>query len=82
VVRFPIQTDEHLPTVLHHVERNPLRAALVERAAQGERAEAWQWSSLPLRAMKPTPTILAPSPTHLPAGWTALVNRPPDGRTG
>src|SRR5262249_10234046 len=37
---FPIQEDEHLLTVLRYIERNPLRAGLVERA------EAWRWSSL------------------------------------
>ena len=29
---FPIESDEHLYTVLRYVERNPLRAGLVERA--------------------------------------------------
>jgi putative transposase len=37
---FPIQDDEHLVTVVRYVERNPLRAGLVERA------EDWPWSSL------------------------------------
>ena len=36
---FPTQEDEHLLTVLRYIERNPLRAGLVERA------EAWRWSS-------------------------------------
>ncbi|MBM3598024.1 MAG: transposase, partial [Alphaproteobacteria bacterium] len=36
---FPIQRDEHLLTVLRYVERNPVRARLVARAA------AWAWSS-------------------------------------
>ena len=37
---FPIQEDEHLLVVLRYIERNPLRAGLVERA------ERWPWSSL------------------------------------
>lgn len=41
---FPIQEDEHLLTVLRYVERNPLRANLVEEA------DAWRWSSLWHRA--------------------------------
>ena len=41
---FPIEQDEHLLTVLRYVERNPLRANLVERA------EDWPWSSLAWRA--------------------------------
>ncbi len=36
---FPIQQDEHLLTVLRYVERNPLRAKLVEAA------EDWRWGS-------------------------------------
>ncbi len=36
---FPIQSDEHLYTVLRYVERNAVRAELVERA------EDWRWSS-------------------------------------
>src|SRR5512145_214555 len=37
---FPVQTDEHFLMVARHVERNALRAGLVERAEQ------WPWSSL------------------------------------
>src|SRR3954464_6206193 len=37
---FPIAADEHLLAVLRYVERNPLRAGLVERA------EEWRWGSL------------------------------------
>jgi len=37
---FPVQSDEHLLAVCRYVERNALRAHLVERA------EAWQWGSL------------------------------------
>ena len=37
---FVVHTDEHLLTVGRYVERNGLRAGLVERA------EAWRWSSL------------------------------------
>ncbi len=36
----PIQDDDHLRVVLRYIERNPLRAGLVERA------ESWPWSSL------------------------------------
>ena len=35
-----MQTDEYLLTVCRYVERNALRAKLVDRA------EAWRWSSL------------------------------------
>jgi putative transposase len=40
---FPVAEDEHLLTVLRYVERNPLRAGLVQRA------EDWPWSSLACR---------------------------------
>ncbi len=40
---FPIEQDEHFYTVARYVERNPLRAGLVERA------EAWRHGSLWLR---------------------------------
>jgi putative transposase len=37
---FPIEQDEHFLQVCRYVERNPLRAGLVNRAEQ------WRWSSL------------------------------------
>jgi hypothetical protein len=37
---FPIEQDYDLLAVLRYVERNPLRAGLIERA------ELWRWSSL------------------------------------
>jgi putative transposase len=37
---FPVETDEHLYTVLRYVERNAVRADLVARA------EEWRWSSV------------------------------------
>jgi putative transposase len=36
---FPVQTDEHLLTVLRYVEGNPVRAGLVSTAQE------WRWSS-------------------------------------
>jgi len=35
---FPVETDDHLYTVLRYVERNPLRAGLVRKATN------WRWS--------------------------------------
>ena len=37
---FPVQSDEHYLTVLRYVERNPLRANMVQRS------QDWEWSSL------------------------------------
>jgi putative transposase len=69
---FPVQSDEHLLTVCRYVERNALRANLVQRA------EEWKWESLSARrdndaAERP---ILTPWPIERPRDWTARVNRP------
>jgi putative transposase len=45
---FPIETEEYLYRVLRYVERNALRAGLVERA------EEWPWSSLWIRSNQAT----------------------------
>lgn len=67
---FPIQQDEHLLTVLGYVERNPLRAKLVERALD------WPWSSLTaLDASRPA-LILHPGPCPPGDEWLRLVNQP------
>jgi len=66
---FPCQDDDHLRTVVRYVERNPLRAGLVERA------EDWPWSSLaavvPERAPKIDSTRFERGP-----GWIERVNAP------
>jgi putative transposase len=69
---FPIQSDEHLLTVLRYVERNALRAKLVTRA------QDWPHSSLHDRL---TPDaglrgVLSPWPIDLPRNYLDLVNRP------
>jgi putative transposase len=65
---FPIQEDDHLLTVLRYIERNPVRAGLVERA------EAWLWSSAATGGEnRPT---LEPGPVLRPADWLRHVNEP------
>ncbi|MGH9782904.1 MAG: transposase [Terriglobia bacterium] len=69
---FPVQTDEHFLTVARYVERNALRAKLVDRA------EAWQWSSL-WRRTQGDPTLttwLSEWPVERPRNWLARVNEP------
>ena len=39
---FPIQSDEHLLTVLRYVERNPVRAKTIPI----RKAQKWPWSHL------------------------------------
>lgn len=65
---FPAQSDEHFLTVLRYVERNALRAGLVERA------EEWTWASLRERRRTDASDILSASPVPLSGNWTARVN--------
>jgi putative transposase len=64
----------HFLTLCRYVERNALRAALVERA------EHWPWSSLYARLNPASPAArlvrLAPWPVHEPADWLTTVNEP------
>jgi len=67
---FPIQQDVHLLTVMRYVERNPLRAGLVERA------EDWAWGSLAWRHRGDLQDLLASPPLALPSNWLKWVNAP------
>lgn len=67
---FVIQQDHHLLTVLRYVERNALRAHLVDRA------EGWRWGSLRWRSQSSPPVELAHAPVVLPSSWTEYVNEP------
>ena len=64
----PIQRDNHLFTVMRYVERNPLRAGLVERA------QDWPWSSLRNRIGDSRRPLLTDSPLPLPDRWIDVVN--------
>jgi putative transposase len=67
---FLCQADHHLLTVMRYVERNALRANLVERA------EDWRWGSLAWRGTQTPPVRVAESPVSLPSYWRHLVNEP------
>ena len=69
---FPVQSDEHFLTVCRYVERNALRANLVERA------QDWWWGSLAARRTKGDEDrpALTRWPIDRPRDWTARVNRP------
>lgn len=70
---FPIQDDEHLLTVMRYVERNPVRAKLVERA------EDWPWGSAWTRERQDPeshPWLASPTGGPLPEDWKAWVNQP------
>jgi putative transposase len=65
---FPIQKDEHYLSVLRYVERNPLRAKLVEHA------QDWSWSSLSNLHEAHPDGLLADGPLPKGSGWTNHVN--------
>jgi putative transposase len=69
---FPISTDDYFRQVARYVERNALRANLVERAEQ------WRWSSLWRResGTAAQKACLSAWPVALPAHWVRLVNQP------
>ena len=55
-------------TVMRYVERNALRAGLVQRA------EAWRWSSLWQRLQRRPSSLLDDGPVALPEDWKRRVN--------
>lgn len=65
----PVQDGEHLTTLLLYVDRNPLRARLVERA------EDWLWSSTIGHAGLERDGLLEDLPAGIFEGWLDLVNR-------
>jgi len=69
---FPVAADEHLTTLMRYVERNPLRASLVDRA------EDWRWGSLyrRTRGMPDEQSLLSEPPVPLGRAWVEHVNAP------
>jgi putative transposase len=67
---FPVESDEHFYAVVRYVERNALRAGLVQRA------EDWQWGSLHQRTGKPAGPSPCDWPLPQPPDWTEYVNSP------
>jgi putative transposase len=69
---FPVQDDEHFYTVCRYVERNALRANLVERA------EDWCWGSLHrwYKGGVKEKSLLATWPMRRLANWVEEVNAP------
>lgn len=69
---FPVETDAHFYQVVRYVERNPLRAGLVDDL------DLWRWSSF-WRYRKGTArakAILSPWPVARPRMWKTHVERP------
>jgi len=69
---FPVEDDDHFYTVCRYVERNSVRAGLVERA------EDWVWSSTwaNLHADDPRALRLCAWPIPRPDDWLTRVNQP------
>ena len=65
---FPIQQDRHLLTVMRYVERNPLRANLVERAKE------WGWSSI--GRTQADDGLMSEGPVTKPDSWQDFVDKP------
>ena len=65
---FPIQSGNHYLTVLRYVERNPLRANLVDRS------QDWEWSSLKPTVRSGPEGLLSDGPVAKAAQWTRHVN--------
>jgi putative transposase len=66
----PVQADGHLLRVCRYVERNALRAGLVDRA------EDWRWCSLWRRQQNSPDLRLSEWPMPRPANWVDHVNEP------
>lgn len=67
---FPVQTDEYFLQLVRYVERNPLRAKLVQRA------EDWEWGSLWIRENGSTlqKNMLSPWPVSPGKDYLFIVN--------
>lgn len=63
---FPVETSEYLLALCRYVERNPVRAGLVERAEQWCWSSAWTREAVPLHAW----------PMERPREWLDWVNEP------
>ena len=67
---FPIQDDEHFLTVCRYVERNALRANLVDEAEDWRFGSLWRW----IQPKEPQPKLLSAWPMPRLPGWVARVN--------
>jgi putative transposase len=69
---FPIEDDDHFLVVCRYVERNALRANLVDRAEQWRWGSLWRW----IQNAEPTPKLLSSWPIARLPNWIARVNEP------
>ena len=69
---FPVQDDSHFYTVCRYVERNPLRAGLVDHSEDWQYGSLFRWNQL----CEPTPQVLSAWPVPRLPNWIARVNDP------
>ena len=72
---FMVQRGLHFLKVARYIERNPLRASLVERAENGRWGSLWRdatGTAKKKRILSPWPEALGPRP----AGWLEIVHQP------
>ena len=69
---FPVEADTYLLSLLRYVERNPLRAKMVQKA------EDWRWSSLWIRenGTDEQKKLLTEWPIDVPDEYVKWVNEP------
>jgi putative transposase len=67
---FPIQDDDHFFVVCRYVERNALRARLVQQAEDWKWGSLWRWLAKP----EPKPKLLCPWPVSRLPEWSQRVN--------
>ena len=67
---FPIQDDAHFLTVCRYVERNALRAGMVDRAEDWRWGSLWRWLQKP----EPDPKLLSAWPLARLPRWVERVN--------
>lgn len=69
---FPVETDEHFLTVARYVERNPLRAKLVDHAEDWRYGSLYRWLNRTAEQRR----LLAAWPLARRPGWADHVNAP------
>jgi putative transposase len=69
---FPIQSDEHLLTVMRYVERNPVRAPSIAVSS----ACMWPWSSAQRATSRDERPQLDPGPVPRRPDWLEWVDKP------
>ena len=69
---FPIQSDEHLLTVMRYVERNPVRAKTIPV----RKAQNWNWSSAGTPPKDYEVVKLRAGPVKRKPNWLDWVNQP------